>query len=101
MGNLLKIAVRNLLRYKRRTLLTASLITIGVIFVLAYISVSGSFKNMMIGQITDSIIGQLQVHRKGYLAAIENLPLNSNLKPRAFKFLQEVLKNQREVEAYS
>ena len=30
MSNLFKIAIRNLLRYKRRTLLTASLITIGV-----------------------------------------------------------------------
>ena len=34
MGNLFKIAIRNLMRYKRRTLLTASLIAIGVIFVL-------------------------------------------------------------------
>ena len=73
MGNLFKIAIRNLFRYKRRTLLTASLITIGVVFVLAYISVSGSFKNMMIGQITDSMLGHLQVHRKGYVASIDNL----------------------------
>ena len=101
MGNLFKIALRNLFRYKRRTLLTASLITIGVVFVLAYISVSGSFKNMMISQITDSIIGQLQVHRRGYLAAIDNLPLNLNLKPQAAKLLEDTLKSQPEVEAYS
>ena len=49
MGNLFKIAIQNLLRYKRRTLLTASLITIGVVFVLGYIAVAGSFKNMMVG----------------------------------------------------
>ena len=48
MGNLFKIAIRNLLRYKRRTMLTASLITVGVVSVLVFISVSGSFKNMMI-----------------------------------------------------
>jgi putative ABC transport system permease protein len=77
MGNLFKIAIRNLLRYKRRTLLTASLITVGVVFVLVFISVSGSFKNMMIGQITDSMIGHLQVHRKGYVASIDNLPPQS------------------------
>ncbi len=94
MGNLFKIAIRNLLRYKRRTLLTASLITIGVVFVLGYISISGSFKNMMIGQITDSVIGQLQVHRKGYLAAIDNLPLNLNLKPQAVKSLEDILNTQ-------
>jgi len=65
MGNLFKIAVRNLWRYKRRTLLTASLITMGVIFVLVFISVSGSFKNMMVGQITDSMLGHVQIHRQG------------------------------------
>jgi putative ABC transport system permease protein len=67
--------MRNLLRYRRRTLLTASLIMIDFVFVLIFISVSGSFKAMMIGQTTDSIIGHIQMHRKGYVASIENLPL--------------------------
>jgi len=101
MGNLFKIAIRNLRRYKRRTLLTASLVMIGVIFVLLYISVSGSFKNMMVGQITDSMLGHLEVHRKGYLASIDNLPLNLNLRPQAFKKLSDILNNQPEVEAFS
>jgi putative ABC transport system permease protein len=101
MGNLFKISVRNLFRYKRRTLLTVSLIAIGVIFVLGYISISGSFKNMIIAQITGSMIGDLQVHRKGYVASIENLPLNMNLKPQAVKKLEGILNQQSEVEAYS
>jgi putative ABC transport system permease protein len=101
MGNLFKIAVRNLFRYKRRTLLTVSLIAIGVIFVLGYISISGSFKNMIIAQITGSMIGDLQVHRKGYVASIENLPLNMNLKPQPFKKLEGMLNQQPEIEAYS
>ena len=101
MRNLFKIAIRNLLRYKRRTLMTASLITIGVVFVLAYISIAGSFKNMMVAQITDSSLGHLQVHRKGYMAAVESLPLNMNLKPRPYKILEDTLKSQPEVEAYS
>ncbi len=37
MLNLFRIAIRNLMRYKRRTFLTASLITIGVLFVLVFI----------------------------------------------------------------
>ena len=101
MVNLFKIAIRNLLRYKRRTLLTASLITVGVVFVLAFISVSGSFKNLMIGQITDSMIGHLQVHRKGFVASIETLPLNLNLKEGAVDRLENILNNQPEIEAYS
>jgi putative ABC transport system permease protein len=101
MGNLFKIAVRNLLRYKRRTLLTASLITIGIVFVLVFLAVSGSFKNMMIGQITDSMLGHLQVHRKGYVASIDNLPLNLNLKAGAAERLKSALDQQPEIAAYS
>jgi len=101
MANLFKIAFRNLKRYRRRTLLTASLITLGVVFVLLFISVSSSFKSMMIGQMTDAMLGHLQVHRKGYLASIENLPLNMNLKLSAYKKLETILNQQGEIEAYS
>jgi len=101
MANLSKIAFRNLLRYKRRTLLTASLVTIGVVFVLLFISISGSFKNMMIGQMTDSMLGHLEVHRRGYLASIDNLPLNLNLKLQAYQKLEGILKQQSDVEAFS
>jgi putative ABC transport system permease protein len=88
-------------RYKRRTLLTASLVTIGVVFVLLFISISGSFKNMMIGQMTDSMLGHLEIHRKGYLASIDNLPLNLNLKLQAYQKLEGILKKEAEVEAFS
>ncbi len=101
MGNLLKIAFRNLLRYKRRTLLTASLVTIGVVFVLLFISISGSFKNMMIGQMTDSMLGHLEVHGKGYLASIDNLPVNMNLRMQAYKKLEGILNQLPEIEAFS
>jgi putative ABC transport system permease protein len=56
---------------------------------------------MIITQITGSMIGDLQVHRKGYVASIENLPLNLNLKPQAVKKLESILSQQREVEAFS
>ncbi|MDZ4163492.1 MAG: FtsX-like permease family protein [Smithellaceae bacterium] len=101
MGNLFKIALRNLLRYKRRSLLTASLITVGVVFVLVFVSVSGSFKSMMIGQITDSMMGHLQVHRKGFVASIETLPLNLNLQAAAIARLEEILDKEPAIEAYS
>jgi len=101
MGNLFKIALRNLLRYKRRTLLTGSLITVGVVFVLVFVSITGSFKNMMIAQNTDAMLGHLQIHRKGYVASIENLPLNLNLKAGAMARLEKILKEQPEIEAYS
>jgi len=101
MNNIFKIAARNLRRYKRRTLLTSLLITLGVVAVLLFISVSGSFKSMMIGQITDSMLGHLQVHRKGYLASMDSLPLNRNLKGNQIAKIKEILDGHEEVEAYS
>lgn len=101
MYNIIKIAVRNLRRYQRRTLLTSSLITLGVVSVLLFISVSGSFKNMMIGQITDSMLGHLQIHQKGYLASIDTLPLNRNLPEKQIAKLEEILKSNDAIEAFS
>jgi len=101
MLNLFKIAARNLLRYKRRTLLTLSLIVLGVVFVVVFIAVTGSFKAMMIGQITDSFVGHIQIHRKGYLASIETLPLTLNLKPNAVEKVEHLLQETAGIEAYS
>jgi len=101
MMNLYKIALRNLLRYKRRTLLTASLITIGVVFVLVFVAVSGSFKAMMIGQITDAMLGHIQIHKKGYVASIDNLPLNLNLRAEDVARIDQILRNQKDIEASS
>ena len=101
MGNLFKIALRNLLRYKRRTLLTSSLITIGVMAVLLFVAVSGAFKYMMISQITDSMIGHLQVHKRGYVASIDNLPLHLNLAPKEVQIIEKELDSMAGVEAYS
>ena len=101
MFNIFKIALRNLTRYKRRTFLTASLITVGVVFVLVFIAVTGSFKNMMIGQITDSFVGHIQIHKKGYLASIDNLPLTMNLNPRVLKKVEKAINETAGIEAYS
>lgn len=101
MYNIIKIATRNLQRYKRRTLLTSILITLGVMAVLLFISISGSFKSMMIGQITDSMLGHLQIHAKGYLASIDNLPLNRNLKGKQIGKAKKILDQNPWVEAYS
>ena len=101
MLNIIKIAARNLRRYQRRTILTSALITLGVVAVLLFISVTGSFKDMMVGQITDSMIGHLQIHRRGYLASIDNLPLNLNLKQRQVAKVKEILSGVDAVESFS
>ncbi|MGE4268443.1 MAG: ABC transporter permease [Deferribacterales bacterium] len=101
MFNIFKIALRNLMRYSRRTILTVSLIVIGVVFVSVFVSVSGSFKNMMISQITDSMTGHVQVHRKGYMGAAETLPQNMNMKFMALDRFDNALKDVGGVEAVS
>jgi len=101
MLNIFKLAWRNLLRYKRRTLLTSALITLGVVAVLLFISISGSFKSMMIGQITDSMLGHLQIHRKGYLASMDSLPLDRNMSGKQVAKIKKILKDNAAIEAVS
>ncbi len=101
MLNIIKLATRNLQRYQRRTILTSMLITLGVVAVLLFISISGSFKAMMIGQITDSMLGHLQIHKKGYLASIDSLPLNRNITGKQLKKIEQILAEEKAIEAYS
>ena len=101
MLNILKMAARNLARFGRRTLLTSTLITLGIVSVLLFVSVAGSFKAMMIGQFTDAVLGHLEVHRRGYVASIDNLPLNLNMQPETVEKVERVLKASPAIEAYS
>ncbi len=101
MLDVIRIAARNLSRYRRRTLLTLALVVIGVTAVLLFVAVTGSFKAMMVGQITDSVLGHLQVHRKGYVASIDTLPLNLNLGPAALSRVDALLQADPAVEAWS
>ena len=101
MKNIIKISFRNLLRSGRRTVLTASLITIGVMFVLVYAALSGSFKDYMIGQVTDSMLGHIQIHKKGYVASVDNLPLDKNLNAKQIEKITELLDDNKFVESYT
>ncbi|MCB1876888.1 MAG: ABC transporter permease [Chromatiales bacterium] len=97
----LRLAARNLMRYRRRTWLTAALITIGMAAMLLFVALSGSFKQLMVGQITDSMLGHIQVHRKGYVASIDSLPLQLNLQPRQMNKLTSVMETIPGIEAWS
>jgi putative ABC transport system permease protein len=101
MLDILRMAARNLLRYKRRTLLTAALITVGLVAVLLFIAVAGSFKDMMVAQFTDSMVGHMQVHRRGYLGAMESLPVDRNMRPRMLVKLYEELDKTPEIQSWS
>lgn len=97
----LRLSARNLMRYQRRTLLTTGLIVIGVVAMLLFVSAAGSFKQVMIGQITDSLLGHLQVHRKGYVASVDNLPLNLNMGVKMLDRVKGELAQEPDIAAYS
>ncbi len=101
MKNIVIISFRNLLRSGRRTVLTASLITIGVMFVLIYSALAGSFKAYMVGQVTDSMLGHIEIHRKGYVASVDNLPLDKNLNPKQVAKITELLDENPYIESYT
>ena len=96
-----KIALRNLMRYKRRTLLTSLLITMGVLTVILFSGLSGSFKGMMIGQITDANLSQIQIHKKGYVSSMDSIPLNLNLNSKGYAKIEDILKSNPAVEAWA
>jgi len=85
MIRIFQIALRNLMRYKRRTLLTSLLITLGLLMVILFSGLAGSFKAMMVGQITDSNLAQMQIHKKGYVSSIDTMPLNLTLDTKGYK----------------
>ncbi len=101
MAEMVRIAVRNLLRYRRRTLLTGSLIAVGVIGVVVFSAAAGAFKNMMISQITDSMLGHLQIHRRGYVASIDNLPLTLNLNADQMARVRQALERAPGIDSWS
>jgi len=101
MIRIFKIAVRNLMRFKRRTLLTSLLITMGVLVVILFSGLSGSFKAMMIGQITDANLSQIQIHKKGYVSSMDAIPLNLNLNLKGYAKIEGILKNHPLVDSWA
>jgi putative ABC transport system permease protein len=101
MIRIFKMAFRNLLRYKRRTILTSILITFGIVLVILFSGLAGSFKTMMIGLITDSNLAQMQIHKKGYVSSIDTMPLNLTLNKKQYKKIEQLLSSHKDVLAWA
>ena len=97
----LKIAYRTLLRSKRRSALTITLIAVGVAFVLLFGAFSGSFKSYMVSQITDSMLGHVQIHHLGYVESLDNMPLDKNLKEEQLQVIEKIITESKSIENYS
>ncbi len=101
MITIMRIAFNNLYRQKRRTFLTVAIIAFGVIAVLLFTAIAGSFKGMMIGQITDTMLGHIQIHRKGYVESLDNMPLNLTINKKQLDKITGILDKEKLVEGYS
>jgi putative ABC transport system permease protein len=57
---------------------------------------------MMVGTITDSMLGHMQIHKKGYVSSIDNLPLHLNLGEKEIDKIITILdENENMIEAYT
>jgi putative ABC transport system permease protein len=97
----MKIAWRNLLRYKRRTLLTSALIAVGVTLVIVFGGIGNSFRSEVIGILTNTTLGDIQIHQKGYVSSIDSLPLDLTIPEQALPRIETFLDKDPDVKAYS
>ncbi len=90
MWSLLVIAVRNVLRNKRRTVITLFALLIGVGVMVSIRGTLNGLQQGIIDSVTLSQTGALQIHRKGYMANVLSSPLNLDV-PADAAFLGKIL----------
>jgi putative ABC transport system permease protein len=89
MWSLFTIAIRNVLRNKRRTLITLAALIVGVGVMVSVRGLLNGLHDSMIDSVTKGQTGALQVHRKGYLANVLSEPLGLDL-PMDAAFLKKI-----------
>jgi len=87
--NLARIAVRNVLRNKRRTAITLAALVVGVGVMVSVRGLLNGLQASMIETVTKGQVGALQVHRKGYLKNVLSSPLDLDL-PADPAFLKKI-----------
>ena len=79
MSSLTSMAVRNVARNRRRSLLTLSAVLLGVTAVLVLRGFIDGFIHLMVDDIVKGKTGALQVHPVGYLDNVDALPLEPSI----------------------
>jgi putative ABC transport system permease protein len=79
MSRLPELAIRNVGRNRRRTLITALTIVFGVAMVVTVRGVMWGLQTMMISDTVEGRLGALQIHRAGYLDNVDSVPLTLTL----------------------
>jgi len=79
MSSLTSLAVRNVARNRRRSLLTLAAVLLGVTAVLVLRGFIDGFIDVMVDDIVKGKTGALQVHPAGYMDNVDALPLEPSL----------------------
>jgi putative ABC transport system permease protein len=79
MTRFLALAARNVARNRRRSAITLGAILFGVAAVVLLKGMVGGFVNLLVESVVEGKVGALQIHRKGYVGNLENLPLELNM----------------------
>ncbi len=95
------IAWKNIFRHKKRTALTALIISIGVVMVILFSGATAAFKKVMVGEITDSMLGHIQVHKKGYMTNADTQALDMVINTKLEKKLYSELEKMEEIEGFT
>lgn len=76
MNALVSMAFRNVLRNRRRTLITLAALTVGVTAVGTIRGILNGLQETIVNSTIESALGALQLHRAGYLANVLSTPLS-------------------------
>jgi putative ABC transport system permease protein len=79
MNRLPGLAIRNVGRNRRRTVITALTILFGVAMVVTVRGMMWGLQSMMISDTVEGRLGALQIHKAGYLDNVDSVPLTLNL----------------------
>jgi putative ABC transport system permease protein len=79
MGTLFRIALRNVARNRRRTLITLAALLVGVGAAVVTRALMNGLQRAMVTNITASLTGAVQVHKAGYLKNVLSTPLSMDV----------------------
>jgi putative ABC transport system permease protein len=76
MWSLFKLAFRNIFRFKRRTFITFSAVSIGLALLIVIISLMNGIDKQSINNIVNSETSHIKIFRRGYFVKMDEVPMN-------------------------
>lgn len=97
--SIIRIAIRNVSRNLRRSLITATAVFIGAFFIIVARSLLNGLQGSLVSGFTELQAGDLQLHRQTYLDTMDALPLDKTFEIN--DDLEKKISQVKEVKSYS